>query len=331
MDVFTWNRSNETMFDDHEMFKVLGGIFSRHPDDPITQDHKDLAAAVQKRYEELLFLIVEEFHDWHGSNNLCLGGGCAYNGLANGKILENTKFEHLWIPPAPSDAGSSIGACLHYLVKNKGMYDSISKNPFLGPIYENYDIEAVLNKRKIQYSRNTMEKVMKSIACDLKKGKVVGWYQGHIEFGARALGNRSILADPTTEGMKDRINKVIKKRESFRPFAPMVIKERQNDFFEMVDDVPYMNQVVKVKPEYVDKLKAVTHVDGTARVQTVYPNTLPHTLLLEFEKLTGYPILLNTSFNVKDKTMVLTPEDALDTFFDTDMDILVMNNFVIRK
>jgi carbamoyltransferase len=133
------------------------------------------------------------------------------------------------------------------------------------------------------------------------------------------------------DGMKDRINKVIKKREGFRPFAPMVIKEKQNQFFELNNDVPYMNQVVKVKPEYVKILNAVTHVDGTARVQTVYPNSNIHDLLLEFEKITGYPILLNTSFNVKDKTMVLTPKDAMDTFYDTDIDILVMENYVIYK
>jgi len=145
------------------------------------------------------------------------------------------------------------------------------------------------------------------------------------------LGNRSILADPTKEGMKDKINSVIKKREGFRPFAPMVIKDKQDIYFDLNDDIPYMNQVVKVKPEYVDKLKAVTHVDGTARVQTVYKNTLIYKLLTEFEKLSGYPILLNTSFNVKDKTMVLTPNDAVNTFLDTEMDILVIENIVIYK
>jgi len=159
----------------------------------------------------------------------------------------------------------------------------------------------------------------------------VGWFQGHIEFGSRALGNRSILANPTLDGMKDRINKVIKKREGFRPFAPMVTKEKQHEYFEMTDDVPYMNQVVKVKKDYRDVLKAVTHVDGSARVQTVYKHTLIYDLLKEFEQVSGYPILLNTSFNVKDKTMVLTPKDAVETFYDTDMDILVMGNYVITK
>jgi carbamoyltransferase len=175
------------------------------------------------------------------------------------------------------------------------------------------------------------EMLIKKVAEKLKNGKVVGWYRGHIEFGARALGNRSILANPTLPGMRDKINKVIKKREGFRPFAPMVVKEKQNIYFEMFDDIPYMNQIVKVKDEYIDKLPAVTHIDGSARVQTVYRYTIIHDLLLEFEKLSGFPILLNTSFNVKDKTIVLTPKDAIDTFNDTEMDFLVIGNYLIYK
>lgn len=173
--------------------------------------------------------------------------------------------------------------------------------------------------------------MIEKVAQELKDGKVVGWFQGKCEFGARALGNRSILANPTIEGMKDRINKVIKKREGFRPFAPMVMRDKQKIYFDMTQDIPYMNQVVPVKEEYRNILKAVTHVDGTARVQTVPPNTKIHQLLYQFEKLTGYPILLNTSFNVKDKTMVLTPQDAIDTFYDTEMDILVFGNYIIYK
>ena len=183
-----------------------------------------------------------------------------------------------------------------------------------------------------QFKKFESDKKLRTfVATKLNEGKVVGWYQGHIEFGSRALGNRSILANPTFPDMKDKINRVIKKREGFRPFAPMVIKEKQHEFFDMVDDIPYMNQVVKVKEEYRDKLPAVTHVDGSARVQTVYSHTQIHDLLKEFEKISGYPILLNTSFNVKDKTMVLTPKDAVDTYFDTEMDILVMGNYVMFK
>jgi len=162
-------------------------------------------------------------------------------------------------------------------------------------------------------------------------GKIIGWYQGKIEFGARALGNRSILANPTLPDMKDRINRVIKKREGFRPFAPMVTFEDQKQYFDYGGFVPYMNQVVKVKPKYRDKLLAVTHVDGTARIQSVTPFNPIYRLLKEYENHSGYPILLNTSFNVKDRTIVLTPQDAMDTFLNTEMDILVLGNYLIRK
>jgi carbamoyltransferase len=264
------------------------------------------------------------------STNLTLSGGCAYNGTANGKIIDKTHFTHLWIPPAPSDAGSAIGAVVHYLVKERKVRSKITRNPFLGPEYLYNDILNAISGSKFKVYKNEQQ-LREYVAKQLNDGKVVGWFQGHIEFGSRALGNRSILANPTIDGMKDRINKVIKKREGFRPFAPMVTKEKQEIYFEMTDDVPYMNQVVKVKEAYRNILKAVTHVDGTARVQTVYRYTAIHDLLKEFEKVSGYPILLNTSFNVKDKTMVLTPKDAVDTFYDTDMDLLVIGNYLIYK
>ena len=206
----------------------------------------------------------------------------------------------------------------------------VSKNPFLGPEYDseifiknlkNYDVE------KIDYPQNLYEKVAKEI----HDGKIVGWYRGRIEFGARALGNRSILADPTKPDMKSRINRVIKKREGFRPFAPMVIKEQQKKYFNVIDDVPYMNQIVKVKKKYEKKLTAVVHVDNTSRIQTVTKDNTIYDLLLEFEKLSKVPVLLNTSFNVKDKTMVLTPQDAVDTFEDTELDLLVIDNYIIKK
>ena len=191
-------------------------------------------------------------------------------------------------------------------------------------------IETAIKKSKF-YKFASKRTLTSYVAKKLHEGKVIGWYDGHCEFGARALGNRSILANPTIPGMKDKINKVIKKREGFRPFAPMVIKEKQHEYFDMHDDIPYMNQVVQVKKEYRDKLPSITHVDGTARVQTVYKHTMIYDLLVEFGRLSGYPILLNTSFNIKDKTMVLTPKDAIDTFNDTEMDLLVIGNFIIYK
>jgi len=328
LDVFVWNKSNKIMF--NEKLSELLGIEQRLPEEQLDQTHMDLASAVQKRYEEILFEILKTLSLFNTQTNLCLSGGCAYNGTANGKIIDETNFKHLWIPPAPSDAGSSIGACVHYLVTVKNRIPKIPNNPFIGPMY---GYESTIKHFKIKKVKrfDNDNNLLNEIAKEINSGKVVGWFQGGCEFGARALGNRSILANPTIDGMKDKINKVIKKREGFRPFAPMVTKEKQNVFFDMKDDIPYMNQVVKVKPEYRDILKATTHVDGTARVQTVYPNSRIHFLLTKFEKLSGYPILLNTSFNVKDKTMVLTPKDAIETFYDTEMDILVLGNYLIHK
>ncbi|MEY4573764.1 MAG: hypothetical protein RLZ10_3070, partial [Bacteroidota bacterium] len=328
MHVFSWDRSNTLMFNANLV--DLLSVEPRTPDSKIETFHMDLAAAIQKRYEEILFEVIKSISLINDNRNLCLGGGCAYNGTANGKIVKQSHFNNLWIPPAPSDAGSAIGACIHYLVKNKKLPNRINKNPFLGPEYLHNDIvNVVKNYKHIKFSSE--ETLIRNVAKKIKEGKVVGWYNGHCEFGSRALGNRSILADPTNTMMKERINKVIKKREGFRPFAPMVTKDKQHIFFDVTDDVPYMNQVVQVKPEYRDKLPAVTHVDGSARIQTVYKNTLIYNLLVEFEKLSGYPILLNTSFNIKDKTMVLTPKDAIDTFFNTDMDLLIVGNYLIYK
>ena len=328
LDVFCWNKSDKIMF--NEKLSELLGVEQRLPEDTIGTVHQDLAASVQKVYEEILFEVLKTVSIISLRPNLCLSGGCAYNGTANGKIVGNSLFQHLWIPPAPSDAGSAIGAVTHYLVKERKIKNKITRNPFLGPEYFYNDIQKVV--KGLKYKNFTTEKgLLRYVAKKINEGSVVGWFNGHIEFGSRALGNRSILANPTLPNMKDRINKVIKKREGFRPFAPMVIKDKQHEFFEMTDDVPYMNQVVQVKPQFRDILKAVTHVDGSARVQTVYKNTLIYKLLQEFELVSGYPILLNTSFNVKDKTMVLTPKDAIDTFFDTEMDLLVIGNHVLYK
>lgn len=327
MKIFCWDRSNRLMFD--EKLSEFLGISPRLTEEEIEPIHQNVAAAVQLRYEEVLFDIIKSLKNL-GSDNLCLGGGSAYNGTANGKIVSDSHFEKLWIPVAPSDAGSCVGACIHYLVKDKKLKNRVTKNPFLGP---EYNIEDYLSSFKnINYIKvDDKTKLIQSIAEKINDGKVIGWYQGKIEFGARALGNRSILADPTIPDMKSRINRLIKKREGFRPFAPMVIKEKQNKFFHVIDDIPYMNQIVKVRNEYEDKLSAVVHVDGTSRIQTVCENTLIHELLLEFEKLSGFPIILNTSFNIKDKTMVLTPSDAVETFKDTDLDLLVIDNYIIYK
>lgn len=324
MNSFCWDRSDKIMFN-YNLTKKLD-LLPRTPDSKIIGSHEDLASAVQLRYEEILFEMINHYSN--GETNLTLGGGCAYNGLANGKIYENTNIKHIWIPPSPSDSGSSVGACINYIVNIKKKKPIIPMTPFLGPSFrinrENKHLYGISNAITVDD-----QVLYPLIAKQLKMGKVVGWFRDEIEFGNRALGNRSILADPTNPNMKDRINKLIKKREGFRPFAPMVTKERQSEFFEIVDDIPYMNQVVKVKKEYRDKLVSVTHIDGTARVQTVYRDNPIFNLLREFENITSFPILLNTSFNIKDKTMVLTPKDALETFKNTDIDILVIQNTII--
>lgn len=330
MECFNWDRSTNTMFN-YNLTKKLN-LQPRTPDSKIAKEYENLASAVQLRYEEILFEIINHYS--FGETNLTLGGGCAYNGLANGKIYEKTNIKHIWIPPSPSDAGSSIGACINYIVNIKNEIPIIPQSPFLGPSFRfNKSNRETYDKYYGEYGgfRLDDDSLFRLVAKQIRMGKVVGWFRDEIEFGARALGNRSILADPTNPKMKDRINRMVKRREGFRPFAPMVLKERQDEFFDVIDDVPYMNQVVKVKKEYRDKLVSVTHIDGTARIQTVYKTNSIFNLLREFEKLTSYPILLNTSFNIKDKTMVLTPLDALKTFKDTDIDILVLQNTIIFK
>ena len=325
MDKFCWDRDGKLMFN-HKLIEYLL-LEPIGEGDTISKDHKDLAFAVQKTYEKILFEILNFTHNLYPTENLVLSGGSAYNGTANGKIHKQTKYKNLWIPSAPSDAGSSVGACIHYLTRKKKLNGRVTKNPFLGPEY-GYT-RTVSSVKKVKKYKD--DELLQVVAKHLHNQKVVGWFQGRIEFGARALGNRSILASPIDSRMKQKINKVVKKREPFRPFAPMVRQSQQTKYFETNGDIPYMNQVVYVKDEHKGNLGAVTHVDGTARVQTVFEGNKIDKLLLEYEKLSGYPILLNTSFNVKGQTMVLTPETALETFYDTEMDILVLGNYVIEK
>lgn len=327
LNYFEWYRSDKVMFN-YNLSELLG-MLPRTPNEEITQKHKNLAFAVQYVYENVFFELLRHVQNKYKTINICLGGGCAYNGSANGKIYYRTSFRNVWIPPAPSDAGSCIGAVINYYVNN-GKIPTIPQTPFLGPSFQtNAQFKTNFTGRNFIYV--TDDNLYRLVAKEIHRGKVVGWFRDEIEFGARALGNRSILADPTDPNMKDRINKMVKRREAFRPFAPMVTKERQHEFFETNDDIPYMNQVVRVRDEYRNKLVSVTHVDGTARVQTVQKDKSIYRLLREYEAITGYPILLNTSFNIKDKTMVLTPQQALATFDEVDIDILVLQNFIIFK
>jgi len=330
MNHFIWNKSNKIMF--NETLSTVLGIPNRLPEEEILPIHKDIAAAVQRVYEDELFTLLNKIAQETDIRNLCLGGGCAYNGVANGKIKKYTPFMELWIPPAPSDAGSSIGAVLGYLHQQTGTVVRVNETPFIGPEYSDEDIVNQLPDVKLK--KVSEDKLYEIVSQELQKGKVVGWVRGKSEFGARALGHRSILANPFIDGTRDKVNSIIKKREGFRPFAPMVRFDIQSVYFKEKDYVPYMNQVVEVKKEHRNLLKEVSNVDGTARIQSVTREQNPtiHKLLTKFSESTDNPpILLNTSFNVRGQTMVLTPRMAYDTFMNTDIGVLVLNNFIIIK
>ena len=331
---FTYQTSDNDMFND-KLMKLIG-FPPRFKDEPIEQQHKDLAAALQLWYERTFYFIINRINSNWSSENLVLSGGCAYNGTANGKIKKHTNVKNVWIPFAPSDAGSAIGACLwhyHQTLGHPKVKGGDNQSPYLGPEFHTSDFANLIaelpEETKVQYLYD--DELIQKVAQLIKDGNIVGWFQGRTEFGARALGNRSILGNPHLSDIRDRINKVVKKREMFRPFAPSVTHEDYQKYFKSEEDVPYMNQVVQVISE--TPIPSVTHVDNSARIQTVKreDNILYYDLLKEFEKLTGTPILLNTSFNLKDHTMTNDPEKAIWTFFNCDMNNLVLGNFLISK
>jgi carbamoyltransferase len=331
---FTYQTSETDMF--NSKLINLVGFLPRMPEEEIEQHHKDLAAALQQWYESKFYYIINHVTNNWNSENLVLSGGCAYNGTANGKIKQHTSIKNVWIPFAPSDAGSAIGACLyhwHITLGNPKIKGGDNQYPYLGPEYHELEIiKHLKNQTDLSVGLyNSPQDVIYDTAKYIANGKVVGWFQGRTEFGARALGNRSILANPHLSDVRDRINAVVKKREMFRPFAPSVTHEDYQKYFISEEDVPYMNQVVQVKDGV--NIPSVTHIDNSARIQTLKreDNPLYYDLLKEFEKLTGTPILLNTSFNLKDRTMVNSIEDAIWTLKNSDMDYLVIRNFIIGK
>jgi carbamoyltransferase len=333
MKMFQYDKSDEVMFTS-ELSNHLG-ILPRLPEEEITQEHKDLAAAVQFIYEMYFFRLLKDLHRRTKCDNLVLGGGCAYNGTANGKISKKTGFKNVWIPSAPSDSGSSIGACLISYYNSTHPHRIDNTNPYLGPKYLSDVVKKELQhyNKKLIYNKLSDDEIISVVADAISNGKVVAWFEGRLEFGARALGHRSILADPTNGEMKSRINKIVKKREGFRPFAPIVKLEDVSTYFEWDKSVPYMNQIVGVKREFRDMLPAITHIDGTARIQTLNREDCVriYDLLTELEKQNEYPIVLNTSFNVKDQTMIRDPKTAIDTFLDIGLDMLVIEDYVITK
>jgi carbamoyltransferase len=342
----------------NKKFSDLFGQPVRDPNKDLLNDfHMDIAASIQAVTEEVVLRLTKNIAEEYKIKNLCLAGGVALNCVANGKILREKIFDNIWIQPAAGDAGGSLGAALaywyHELKKPRENFKDQMKGAYLGPKFSENYIENQLNKLKGVYIKKTSNEISSIIAKELSNSKTVGWFQGRMEFGPRALGGRSILADPRSEKMQKELNLKIKFRESFRPFAPSVLREEVSNWFELNYDSPYMLLVSDVKKEKqismsekhkqlfgIDKLNikrssipAITHVDYSARIQTVHKETNPnyYNLLNEFNKITGCPVLVNTSFNVRGEPIVCSIEDAFNCFMGTNLDILVIENFLLFK
>ncbi|MDN3655851.1 carbamoyltransferase C-terminal domain-containing protein [Ferruginibacter paludis] len=305
----------------------------RKPEEPLTQYHKDLAASVQRTTETVIFHILESLHKKTGLENVCIAGGVAQNSVANGKITSNTGFKNVYIPSAGHDAGISMGAALYV----QHQLEKMSRQPaimsaYTGSHFTNEQIKQLLTGRGIAFTEYYDADLYDTITNCLVNGGVVGWFSGRAEFGPRALGGRSIIADPRRADAKAILNTKIKRRESFRPFAPSILKEYVADFFERTEEVPFMEKVFRIKADKQPLIPAVTHADGTGRLQTVDKNISPryYALIEAFRQKTGIPILLNTSFN-ENEPIVNQPEEALNCYLRTSMDMLVMENIIVSS
>jgi carbamoyltransferase len=319
--------------------ELLGS--ARQPGEPLEQRHRDLAASVQQVYERLFYGLLEKLARLTGETRLCLAGGCAMNSLANGRIAERTPFREVWIQPAAGDAGGSLGAAIAVWRQELGGPKTwVLESPYLGPRYDAHEVDRAVRARLPELSGSgigagqVLEEaaLLERIARHLAAGHVVGWFHGPLEWGPRALGARSILADPRRADMQALLNQKIKRRESFRPFAPAVLAARQGQWFTSEAPVPFMGQVFPVRPERRDQVPAIVHADGTGRLQTVDPKASPrfHRLIEAFERLTGVPMLLNTSFN-ENEPIVCRPAEALDCFLRTRMDVLVLEDRLLER
>ena len=306
------------------------------PNNFLELEKANIASSVQKLYEFFFFKIIKHSLKLYSSKNLCLAGGCALNSSANGKIPENFIFSNIFIPYAPSDAGGAIGSAFYIGKKiNPNAEIRNYKNPFLGPSYKNQYIKNLTSKlsiNKFSVEDVNEDDLYKIVAQKISEGKIIGWFQGRAEFGARALGNRSILADPRRPNIRDIINSKIKKREDFRPFAPSILSEYKDDWFETVYKNYYMESVIKLKSNKKNTIPAVTHIDGTCRLQSVYKDLNPrfYNLIKYFYQITNVPIVLNTSFN-ENEPMVCAPEEAINCFERTNMDYLIIENQIISR
>jgi carbamoyltransferase len=320
-------------------FSKLFGIPVKTRNEKTLQIHFDIGASAQKVLEDVILKMANHVYEKTKIKNLCIGGGVALNGVANYKILKEGPFDKIHVPPSPGDAGSAVGAAQYlYYVYHKNSKDIsknntqlIQENVYVGPSYSDEEIKKFLDSKNISYESFDRESLLEKTAQLIADGNIVGWYQGKMEWGPRALGNRSILADPRREDMKDILNRKIKHRESFRPFAPSILEEHASDYFDIDVPSPYMLMVVPVKKP--KDIPAVTHVDGTGRLQTVSKesNPLYYDLINEFYKITGVPVIINTSMNVMGEPIVNTPEQAYQMIVKTDMDCIVISNNLVRK
>jgi len=314
-----------------EMSRRLGR--QREPEEPLEQRHRNLAASLQARLEEVAMHILHRLHEQTGSPRLALAGGVAYNSVMNGKILLQTPFKEIYVQPAAGDSGTALGVC--YQIWNSLLdrpRSFVMEHAYTGPEFRDEEIRACLDAAGVPYHRLEDEELLQCAARRIANGNIVGWFQGRMEFGPRALGNRSIVVDPRRADMKDILNARIKKREPFRPFAPSILAERLGEYFEQTHPAPTMLMVYQIRPEKRAAIPAVTHVDGSGRLQTVTQASNPryYGLIAQFERLTGVPVVLNTSFN-EDEPIVCTPQDALQCFLKTKMDVLFMGNYVTEN
>lgn len=313
---------------------------ARGKDEPLTQHHKDIARSVQAMYEEAFFHLLNTLHARHKLDAVAVAGGCGMNSVANGKILLKTPFKQVYVQSAAGDAGGAIGAAFSVWHELGGARGPVHDHAYWGPHFKNDQIGQVLQAKAAEISSQSclIERIAdeatlcSQTAAAVARGEVVGWYQGRMEWGPRALGNRSIVGDPRRADMKDILNLKIKRRESFRPFAPSVLESAVGEWFEQDGDVPFMMQVYQIREAKRALIPAVAHVDGSGRLQTVYAQTNPryHALISAFNEQTGVPMVLNTSFN-ENEPVVCSPAEALDCFLRTKMDVLVMGDWMLRR
>ncbi|MBL9145545.1 MAG: carbamoyltransferase [Verrucomicrobiaceae bacterium] len=313
---------------------------ARKKDDRLEQKHRDLARSVQAMYEEAFFALVNSLHKRYGNDNITLSGGCAMNSVANGKVMRLSPFKNVYIQSAAGDAGGAIGAALVAAQKLGDTKRFHMSHAYYGPEFSDAEFKSLLDGEEerlkeagcqiMEFQENA--NLCRATAQAISEGKVIGWFQGRLEWGPRALGNRSILGDPRRANMKDILNEKIKRRESFRPFAPSILREEVIGWFEEEADVPFMMQVFQVRQEKRGIIPATTHADGSGRLQTVHKDTNPlyHQLITAFKELTGVPIVLNTSFN-ENEPVVCHPREALECFLRTKMDVLVLGSWMVRR